>query len=82
MHSAVVNILANASTGTQSTKQDPMLAEAKSLGDRRVQDVPVREVYDQLSGLGGVVLGPKPRSYRYTSAKEGKETGSQERFIN
>ena len=74
MHAAVVNILANARQGTQSTKTR---AEVRGGGRKpwrqkgigRARHGSIRS--PQWAG-GGVALGPKPRSYRYNLPKKVK----------
>ena len=74
MHSAVVNILANARQGTQSTKTRSDVSGGgkkpwRQKGTGRARQGSIRSA--QWVG-GGVVLGPKPRSYRYTLPKKVK----------
>lgn len=74
MHSAVVNTLANARQGTQSTKT---ISEVRGGGKKpwrqkgtgRARHGSIRS--PQWVG-GAVVLGPKPRSYSYTLPKKVK----------
>jgi len=68
MHSAVVNILANARQGTQSTKTRAEVSGGgrkpwRQKGTGRARHGSIRS--PQWTG-GGVALGPKPRSYKYT----------------
>lgn len=74
MHSAVVNILANARQGTQSTKTKSEVRGGgkkpwRQKGTGRARHGSIRSA--QWVG-GGVVLGPKPRSYSYTLPKKVK----------
>ena len=74
MHSAVVNYLANARQGTQSTKtKAEVRGGGKKLwrqkGTGRARHGSIRN--PQWTG-GGVALGPKPRSYKYTLPKKVK----------
>jgi large subunit ribosomal protein L4 len=72
MHSAVVNILANARQGTQSTKT---ISEVRGGGKKpwrqkgtgRARHGSIRSA--QWVG-GGIALGPKPRSYSYKLPKK------------
>jgi len=68
MHSAVVNILANARQGTQSTETRAEVSGGgrkpwRQKGTGRARHGSIRS--PQWTG-GGVALGPKPRSYKYT----------------
>jgi large subunit ribosomal protein L4 len=72
IHSAVVNILANARQGTQSTKTKHEVSGGgkkpwKQKGTGRARQGSIRSA--QWKG-GGIVLGPKPRSYNYTLPKK------------
>lgn len=72
MHSAVVNILANARQGTQSTKTKSEVRGGgkkpwRQKGTGRARQGSIRSA--QWVG-GGIVLGPKPRSYSYTLPKK------------
>lgn len=72
MHTAVVNMLANARQGTQSTKTKHEVRGGgrkpwRQKGTGRARQGSSRSA--QWKG-GGVVLGPKPRSYRYTINKK------------
>lgn len=72
MHSAVVNILANARQGTQSTKTKSEVSGGgrkpwRQKGTGRARQGSIRSA--QWVG-GGIVLGPKPRSYSYTLPKK------------
>lgn len=74
MHSAVVNMLANARQGTQSTKTKSEVRGGgrkpwRQKGTGRARQGSIRSA--QWKG-GGVVLGPKPRSYSYTLPKKVK----------
>lgn len=74
MHSAVVNALANARQGTQSTKTKSEVSGGgkkpwKQKGTGRARQGSTRSA--QWVG-GGIVLGPKPRSYSYTLPKKVK----------
>ncbi|HOK44215.1 MAG TPA: 50S ribosomal protein L4, partial [Thermoclostridium caenicola] len=74
MHAAVVNILANARQGTQSTKTRAEVSGGgrkpwRQKGTGRARHGSIRS--PQWKG-GGVALGPKPRSYRYTLPKKVK----------
>lgn len=74
MHSAVVNILANARQGTQSTKTKHEVRGGgrkpwRQKGTGRARQGSTRSA--QWVG-GGIVLGPKPRSYNYTLPKKVK----------
>lgn len=72
MHTAVVNILANARQGTQSTKTKHEVRGGgkkpwRQKGTGRARQGSTRSA--QWVG-GGIVLGPKPRSYRYSINKK------------
>jgi large subunit ribosomal protein L4 len=72
MHTAVVNILANGRQGTQSTKTKHEVRGGgrkpwRQKGTGRARQGSTRSA--QWVG-GGVVLGPKPRSYRYSIPKK------------
>jgi len=74
MHTAVVNILANARQGTQSTKTKHEVRGGgrkpwRQKGTGRARQGSTRSA--QWVG-GGIVLGPKPRSYRYSIPKKVK----------
>ena len=74
MHAAVVNILANARQGTQSTKTRAEVRGGgrkpwRQKGTGRARHGSIRS--PQWVG-GGVALGPKPRSYSYTLPKKVK----------
>jgi large subunit ribosomal protein L4 len=74
MHSAVVNTLANARQGTQSTKTRAEVSGGgrkpwRQKGTGRARQGSIRS--PQWTG-GGVALGPKPRSYSYTLPKKVK----------
>ena len=74
MHTAVVNILANARQGNQSTKTKHEVRGGgrkpwRQKGTGRARQGSIRSA--QWKG-GGVVLGPKPRSYRYSIPKKVK----------
>lgn len=74
MHSAVVNTLANARQGTQSTKTKSEVRGGgkkpwRQKGTGRARQGSIRSA--QWVG-GGIVLGPKPRSYSYTMPKKVK----------
>lgn len=74
IHSAVVNILANARQGTQSTKTKHEVRGGgkkpwRQKGTGRARQGSTRSA--QWVG-GGIVLGPKPRSYSYTMPKKVK----------
>jgi len=74
MHSAVVNYLANARQGTQSTKTKAEVRGGgkkpwRQKGTGRARHGSIRN--PQWTG-GGVALGPKPRSYKYTLPKKVK----------
>jgi len=74
MHSAVVNYLANARQGTQSTKTKAEVSGGgkkpwRQKGTGRARHGSIRN--PQWTG-GGVALGPKPRSYKYTLPKKVK----------
>lgn len=74
MHSAVVNALANARQGTQSTKTKSEVRGGgkkpwRQKGTGRARQGSIRSA--QWVG-GGIVLGPKPRSYSYTLPKKVK----------
>ena len=74
MHSAVVNMLANARQGTQSTKTKSEVRGGgkkpwRQKGTGRARQGSIRSA--QWKG-GGIVLGPKPRSYSYTLPKKVK----------
>jgi LSU ribosomal protein L4P len=74
MHAAVVNILANARQGTQSTKTRAEVRGGgrkpwRQKGTGRARQGSIRA--PQWVG-GGVALGPKPRSYRYNLPKKVK----------
>ena len=72
MHAAVVNILANARQGTQSTKTRAEVRGGgrkpwRQKGTGRARHGSIRS--PQWVG-GGVALGPRPRSYSYTLPKK------------
>lgn len=72
MHSAVVSILANARQGTQSTKTKSEVRGGgrkpwRQKGTGRARHGSIRSA--QWVG-GGIALGPKPRSYKYTLPKK------------
>ena len=72
MHAAVVNHLANSRHGTQSTKTRTEVRGGgikpwKQKGTGRARQGSIRA--PQWTG-GGVALGPKPRSYRYSLNKK------------
>ena len=72
MHSAVVNYLANARQGTQSTKTKAEVSGGgkkpwRQKGTGRARHGSIRN--PQWKG-GGVALGPKPRSYKYALPKK------------
>ncbi len=72
MHTAVVNILANMRQGNQSTKTKHEVRGGgrkpwRQKGTGRARQGSTRSA--QWKG-GGVVLGPKPRSYRYSINKK------------
>ena len=74
MHAAVVNVLANARQGTQSTKTRAEVRGGgrkpwRQKGTGRARHGSIRS--PQWVG-GGVALGPKPRSYSYTLPKKVK----------
>lgn len=74
MHSAVVNALANARQGTQSTKTKSEVSGGgkkpwRQKGTGRARQGSTRSA--QWVG-GGIVLGPKPRSYSYAIPKKVK----------
>jgi large subunit ribosomal protein L4 len=74
MHMAVVNQLANARQGTQSTKTKSEVRGGgrkpwKQKGTGRARQGSIRSAQWI---KGGIVLGPKPRSYRYTLPKKVK----------
>jgi large subunit ribosomal protein L4 len=74
MHSAVVNQLANKRQGTQSTKTKSEVRGGgkkpwRQKGTGRARQGSTRSA--QWVG-GGIVLGPKPRSYSYTLPKKVK----------
>lgn len=74
MHTAVVNILANARQGNQSTKTKHEVRGGgrkpwRQKGTGHARQGSIRSA--QWKG-GGVVLGPKPRSYRYSIPKKVK----------
>ncbi len=74
MHSAVVNSLANARQGTQSTKTKTEVRGGgkkpwRQKGTGRARHGSIRSA--QWVG-GGIALGPKPRSYSYTLPKKVK----------
>ena len=79
MHTAVVNMLANARQGTQSTKTKHDVRGGgrkpwRQKGTGRARQGSTRSA--QWTG-GGIVLGPKPRSYRYTINKKVKRIALQ-----
>ncbi len=79
MHTAVVNMLANARQGTQSTKTKHEVRGGgkkpwRQKGTGRARQGSTRSA--QWVG-GGIVLGPKPRSYRYTINKKVKRIALQ-----
>ena len=72
LHAAVVNYLANGRQGTQSTKTRTEVRGGgikpwKQKGTGRARQGSIRS--PQWTG-GGVALGPKPRSYRYSLNKK------------
>ena len=72
MHAAVINHLANKRQGTQSTKTRTEVRGGgikpwRQKGTGRARQGSIRA--PQWTG-GGVALGPKPRSYRYTLTKK------------
>lgn len=74
MHAAVVNVLANARQGTQSTKTRAEVRGGgrkpwRQKGTGRARHGSIRS--PQWVG-GGVALGPRPRSYSYTLPKKVK----------
>lgn len=74
MHLAVVNQLANARQGTQSTKTKSEVRGGgikpwRQKGTGRARQGSIRSAQWI---KGGIVLGPKPRSYRYTLPKKVK----------
>jgi 50S ribosomal protein L4, bacterial/organelle len=74
MHMAVVNQLANARQGTQSTKTKSEVRGGgrkpwKQKGTGRARQGSIRSAQWI---KGGIVLGPKPRSYSYTLPKKVK----------
>ena len=74
MHSAVINQLANRRQGTQSTKTKSEVRGGgrkpwRQKGTGRARHGSIRSA--QWTG-GGIVLGPKPRSYRYELPKKVK----------
>jgi len=74
MHMALVNQLANARQGTQSTKTKSEVRGGgrkpwKQKGTGRARQGSIRSAQWI---KGGIVLGPKPRSYRYTLPKKVK----------
>lgn len=74
MHAAVVNQLANRRQGTQSTKTKSEVRGGgkkpwRQKGTGRARQGSIRSAQWI---KGGIVLGPKPRSYRYTLPKKVK----------
>ncbi|MEI6131695.1 MAG: 50S ribosomal protein L4 [Bacillota bacterium] len=74
MHNSVVNTLANRRQGTQSTKTKSEVAGGgrkpwKQKGTGRARQGSIRSAQWI---KGGIVHGPKPRSYRYTLPKKMK----------
>ena len=72
MHRVVINILANKRQGTQSTKTKSEVRGGgrkpwKQKGTGRARQGSIRSAQWI---KGGIVLGPKPRSYRYTLPKQ------------
>jgi large subunit ribosomal protein L4 len=72
MHIAVVNQLANRRQGTQSTKTKSEVSGGgikpwRQKGTGRARQGSIRSAQWI---KGGIVLGPKPRSYRYTIPKK------------
>jgi large subunit ribosomal protein L4 len=72
MHRVVVNILANKRQGTQSTKTKSEVRGGgrkpwKQKGTGRARQGSIRSAQWI---KGGIVLGPKPRSYRYSLPKQ------------
>lgn len=72
MHSAVVNALANVRQGTQSTRTRAEVSGGgkkpwRQKGTGRARQGSIRS--PQWKG-GGVALGPKPRSYKFTLPKK------------
>jgi large subunit ribosomal protein L4 len=75
LHMAVVNQLANKRQGTQSTKTKSEVRGGgrkpwKQKGTGRARQGSIRSAQWI---KGGIVLGPKPRSYRYTLPKKVKQ---------
>lgn len=72
LHRVVINILANKRQGTQSTKTKSEVRGGgrkpwKQKGTGRARQGSIRSAQWI---KGGIVLGPKPRSYRYTLPKQ------------
>jgi len=82
MHSSVVNTLANRRQGTQSTKTKSEVAGGgrkpwKQKGTGRARQGSIRSAQWI---KGGIVLGPKPRSYSYTLPKKIKRLALKSAF--
>lgn len=82
MHTAVVNYLANQRQGTQSTKTRSEVSgggikpwRQKGTGRARQGSTRSPQWYH-----GGVALGPKPRSYRYTINKKVRRLAMKSAF--
>jgi len=76
VHEAVVNFLANQRQGTQSTKTRAEVRGGgrkpwKQKGTGRARQGSIRATQWI---KGGIALGPKPRSYKYTLNKKSKKT--------
>ncbi|MEI6602469.1 MAG: 50S ribosomal protein L4 [Clostridia bacterium] len=84
MHNSVVNTLANRRQGTQSTKTKSEVAGGgrkpwKQKGTGRARQGSIRSAQWI---KGGIVHGPKPRSYRYTLPKKMKRLALKSAFTS
>ena len=84
MHNSVVNTLANRRQGTQSTKTKSEVAGGgrkpwKQKGTGRARQGSIRSAQWI---KGGIVLGPKPRSYSYTLPKKMKRLALKSAFTS
>jgi len=83
IHSAVVQYLANARQGTQSTKTRAEVRGGKTKPFRQKGTGRARQgssVGPHQIG-GGVAFAPKPRSYRFSLNKKTEETCSEVGFV-
>ena len=82
VHAALVNFLANQRQGTQSTKTRSEVSGGgrkpwKQKGTGRARQGSIRATQWI---KGGIALGPKPRSYRYSINKKNETTCIQVSF--